>query len=1735
MRKFLALLLSFAVAFGMTPLSFAFESYAEDTSAEDEIYYGEPGEDYEEGEVIVCVKGGTQALVASGIFSKEATKLASGNKQIKAEKFDGLETTIAKQEITIDETLIEFETSEGKAEQAAAVSHNDEEAYAEAVQTQEEETKADEEPYSFILIKSKKDDVTNLIEKLEKLDCVAFAEPNIKCEPTSASLTLADAEDEPGYKYQWYLDKSGIGAEFDVAATEAYQKTGFANEKEVVVAVMDTGVDYTHPDLQDSMWTGGTITALTNLGGGKYGINTSGEGNKNDPQDRYVGHGTHCASTIASNWKNQKGVAGVNGNAKIMACGWMGATGGDPSDWIVAMNYVLKAKEKGVNVVATNNSWGPSGNLGYVGGSVDLMCNLAGEQGIVSCFAAGNDKWNHDKFPNLAYSSPYIVTVGAMQSNGEAASFSERGEKTVDVFAPGTQILAATTLQNGGDVDMAPQYLPWVQPSTDSVVYEDFEDDNYEISASGHRYVGGSGKPDPDIIKRNVGLGDSKSIGLDLSNYENANEIGIEIEVPKTAIDQIDDKCYMAFETGIKDFSFKSASTPFYGNEDVAIMEYWNGSEWKVLTYTTSSGSTQPTLAVGYRDKNCSILSGELTAPNISDIKSAASAVGELKLRIAIKLENKTSTSEFYIDNFGIGTKASDYYYSNGTSMATPCTAAVVSMIAGARNTIPSTSADSREVIARLKGGVKKTGKLDNDCVTQGCVQATSAFMTEDELNPVPTGLVTYTNGTAKIGGYFFGDSSGDVKIGGLSANILSWSNKELMIEIPAAVKYGVQEISITKSNGNTGRWFNAIKLNKTESDKGYIDLNTYKKTYRLQKIDGSYKDYKTQDMIPVRIAANDDGILAILTDVEDSFGRLLFYSFDTGTWKDVSISSDADFRMSFSVNSSTGNPDHCYALAGEGHKIYLACNNSRDGLYWLCTLDTSNASSPTWTKKVEIPWQLRYGPIGIIDGKLYVTLGMGYDGTVCELNPNNGDMTPSPYATISYDTEYVDFYFHEPQGMGGYFLTSGSNKVIAGYKIFGTGYDDKMNKSFKPLAYKDGAWVKSQKDIYASMDANQLYWAAYGATNQGFIMAGPAKDIGKETMNDTWAYDISSDSYRALGVSLDNSRMRAQAGTCHGNKFYVMGSSGNDNKLMFKYLDLTEFGLSQYDHTHTLVGHASNDATREATGNSAYWSCETCDKYFRDKDGVNECSADSWIIPRIRLHMTHYEAITETCTADGRSEYWHCSEDGKFYSDNRGLHEISENSWVIPKHHTLTAHASSQATCTASGNSAYWSCNGCNKYFSDASGVAEIAENTWVTPISSHSMKVVNPPKPATCTERGVKEFYECEYCEKYYWDLSGNSIITNLYDVWIEKIPHSLNHVSANAATCAAVGNTEHWECSACGGCFNDASASGTSYPASHFALPALGHSKTTHQAQEATCTASGNSAYTACSRCHKYFSDSNCTNEISANSWITSGLGHITPLEHVSGQAATASNYGWHEHWMCTRQGCGMRFKTATGDAYTDDSWKIPATGGGSNPPGGGGGGNESSGTEEKIVMPDVSKLKTSDVTYAVSKDDLVFEMKGLENLKEGTDYEIHLLGLNPNSIGKHSGELVFLNAYTQLGTVDIEYVVVPQGTFIKKLSPKKKSMTVSFAKQKIQTTGYQIRYGLKSSMKSAKTITINKNTKTTATIKNLKSKKKYYVQTRTYKNVKETVKVKGKNKKKTVKYCSSWSEKKSVKVK
>ena len=234
-------------------------------------------------------------------------------------------------------------------------------------------------------------------------------------------------------------NKSGTkDADMDVDEAWKIEK----GDQEVVVAVLDTGVDYTHSDLVDNMWNG-----ATNHGYDFAGDNDGNNDNNPMPDEPYDEnghyHGTHVAGTIGAVGDNNNGVSGVAQNVQIMAVKVFRPNGyGYSSDILEGLDYVGKQIDNGVNVVAINASYGGSG--GNSGDSMDKAIQKLGDKGVVFCAAAGNDSKNIDNDPvyPASYSATNIITVAASDQDDKLASFSNYGKKTVEVSAPGTNILS---------------------------------------------------------------------------------------------------------------------------------------------------------------------------------------------------------------------------------------------------------------------------------------------------------------------------------------------------------------------------------------------------------------------------------------------------------------------------------------------------------------------------------------------------------------------------------------------------------------------------------------------------------------------------------------------------------------------------------------------------------------------------------------------------------------------------------------------------------------------------------------------------------------------------------------------------------------------------------------------------------------------------------------------------------------------------------------------------------------------------------------------------------------------------------------------------------------------------------------------------------------------------------------------------------------------------------------------
>lgn len=256
------------------------------------------------------------------------------------------------------------------------------------------------------------------------------------------------------YKQQWALKK--------INAPLAWKRT--TGDGSVVVAVLDSGVRYSHVDLQGNMWTN-TRRTVNGVQQGEIpgnGIDDDGNGyiddfyginavsGSSDPDDD-EGHGTHCAGIIGAVGNNKIGISGVNWNVKIMALKWLDESGfGDTADLIKCYDYMIDMKSRGVNVRVASCSFGSYQIAGNAANPLEQAAfDNAYAVGILSAVAAGNggvdgvgdDNGSKPVFP-ANYSSLGIISVAASNQDDKLAPFSNYGAGTVDIAAPGAGILS---------------------------------------------------------------------------------------------------------------------------------------------------------------------------------------------------------------------------------------------------------------------------------------------------------------------------------------------------------------------------------------------------------------------------------------------------------------------------------------------------------------------------------------------------------------------------------------------------------------------------------------------------------------------------------------------------------------------------------------------------------------------------------------------------------------------------------------------------------------------------------------------------------------------------------------------------------------------------------------------------------------------------------------------------------------------------------------------------------------------------------------------------------------------------------------------------------------------------------------------------------------------------------------------------------------------------------------------
>ena len=276
------------------------------------------------------------------------------------------------------------------------------------------------------------------VQSWAKTARVAYAEPNFVS--TASALAFSGTPNDPQFSALWGLAS--------IKAPLAWQTT--VGSKSPVVAVLDTGVDFTHPDLANNLWKNPREIPGDNKDNDGNGYIDDIYGWNVISQDKNVldtnGHGTHVSGTIGAVGNNAIGVVGVNWSTQIMTVNMNSIQGtGVLGEMPQAFQYVIRQKQMGVNVVAINASFG----MPVFSQALFSMIEIAGKLGITVICAAGNNSTNTDLIPNYpsGFDLPNVISVAAIDQTNQLATFSNYGKQTVDLAAPGVSILSTWPTQ----------------------------------------------------------------------------------------------------------------------------------------------------------------------------------------------------------------------------------------------------------------------------------------------------------------------------------------------------------------------------------------------------------------------------------------------------------------------------------------------------------------------------------------------------------------------------------------------------------------------------------------------------------------------------------------------------------------------------------------------------------------------------------------------------------------------------------------------------------------------------------------------------------------------------------------------------------------------------------------------------------------------------------------------------------------------------------------------------------------------------------------------------------------------------------------------------------------------------------------------------------------------------------------------------------------------------------------
>ena len=1004
------------------------------------------------------------------------------------------------------------------------------------------------------LIKAVKEQYTNIV----------IAQPNYAVKERGA--------DDNYKQYQWALDNQGQNkgtVDKDVNPEAAWEA---AKSDEKVIAIIDTGIDYTHEALQGRMWENKTGVLSGTCGYDFF----NGDA---DPLDDN-GHGTHCAGIIAG---NGTGVTGVAKNVKLMALKFLDSYGGGfDSDAVAAYDYINRAINCGVNVVAINCSWG-----GGEGSDIfEKLVNLVGKKGAITVNAAGNIASNNDIEPNhpWAFTSDYMISVAASTEKGELAAFSNYGVNSVDLAAPGTDILSSVSYN---------AYNPTIHSGETQANYsEKFNDFSGSDLPVGHKefsidYESMEPTTAPTLTfdkNDSFGLGNDTSGSLSLLVNSDKDEIfGCywPITLPESSTDyylsaMVKDRLLSADYEG-------SGGQVYYGVELASKFDalYNNTGDMEQIVSSLSA------VGMDYSMPNSnfwSMVSGNTEIKKSEEGKYVFYIIG---------ISWGQSTSEINIDNIGVSKQNmvpddfGKYDFYNGTSMAAPHVTASVALLRQCNPEITTEALRDKVVTCarseeKLEGATKEKRNLD---------------LSNYNKNTMVIKSISYSNGKIILKGNSLSEVAA-IQINGNPAAFTCTKDTELSVTASNCANKKVSFVFTFKDGTTTTRTeyisYNTVEVSTitdvNDVEKGSIVsdgstiYNYGENGFGSYKLTDGYGEWTENEIVTNKVV--DAEVVETLGSEPASIKSNIFYNkhniyalaqntigyattialvvYDTanGNWSKL-CDVPAKYNMSNVVGTS---------LAVYNGKIYLMGGMNEKSLEVLNTVYSYDINKNTWLQEANLLEGRAFAKVNVVKGKLILTFGT-VDG-----QSSLSDTAPAPLLMTSQ----------------GWSQSTAKCKATANRIEY---------MGMKPYSYYD---------------------ASVGTSTKGLVFAG----LVTEDFGDVFYYNVDKDSYEtASNCSLYEYTKVPEfyGGTSVADQFCFLGKGE-------KSLKYDEWGEPYYTYSNKLYSIPMETGYYNVVGDNTFCQYSGAGYYLPGESAkISIMPMDGYTVSGYLLNGVEYEGTTVT------------------------------------------------------------------------------------------------------------------------------------------------------------------------------------------------------------------------------------------------------------------------------------------------------------------------------------------------------------------------------------------------------------------------------------------------------------------------------------------------------------------------